>query len=230
MSVRENSYATACLSETVEFVRGSLQASAAIFVWVGRDGSFEPARLDGVRADLLPEYFGGMHVYDPLNIYEIVRRGERAVLLENERKRNPTDHNRIYSDFLKRHNILDEVDFVFRQSSEPIGVLAALRCCGDPPFDHQHFQWNALHRFLEFTIGQHPRARRRRVERALATGHLLTPREVEVMGLLQVGASNSQIADALGIRIATVKTYVINILDKLGVDSRTAAVSYVHGL
>jgi two-component system, NarL family, response regulator len=51
----------------------------------------------------------------------------------------------------------------------------------------------------------------------------LSPRELEVLRLLADGRSNKRIADALGLREATVRTHVSHILSKLGVDDRTQA-------
>lgn len=51
----------------------------------------------------------------------------------------------------------------------------------------------------------------------------LSPRELEVLSLLVEGLSNQQIADRLIISLATAKTHVRNILNKLAVDDRTQA-------
>lgn len=52
----------------------------------------------------------------------------------------------------------------------------------------------------------------------------LSAREVELLTLLETGASNREIASTLFISLATVKTHLIHIYRKLGVDNRTAAV------
>jgi DNA-binding NarL/FixJ family response regulator len=49
---------------------------------------------------------------------------------------------------------------------------------------------------------------------------LLTPREAEVLELLQDGATNAQIAHQLSIGIETVRTHARNIYRKLGIASR----------
>jgi NarL family two-component system response regulator LiaR len=49
---------------------------------------------------------------------------------------------------------------------------------------------------------------------------LLTPREAEVLELLQDGATNAQIAHQLSIGIETVRTHARNIYRKLGIGSR----------
>lgn len=54
----------------------------------------------------------------------------------------------------------------------------------------------------------------------------LTPREIEVLTLLAHGSSTSQIAEQLFVSPRTAATHINNILGKLGVNSRTAAVAY----
>lgn len=54
---------------------------------------------------------------------------------------------------------------------------------------------------------------------------LLTPREREVLQLLREGKSNLEIGHDLSIGVRTVQTHVANILRKLQVNSRTAAVA-----
>jgi DNA-binding NarL/FixJ family response regulator len=67
----------------------------------------------------------------------------------------------------------------------------------------------------------------RRSEARLGNGVLvepLTAREIEVLGLVQQGLSNRQVAEELFISRGTVKRHVENITAKLGVSDRTQAV------
>jgi two-component system, NarL family, nitrate/nitrite response regulator NarL len=57
----------------------------------------------------------------------------------------------------------------------------------------------------------------------------LTGREVEVVGLIDDGLSNKQIARRLCIEVPTVKNHVHSILDKLGASSRGEAAARVRG-
>jgi DNA-binding NarL/FixJ family response regulator len=88
-----------------------------------------------------------------------------------------------------------------------------------------------------------PSITRRLVERfaplpAMATGaparslSALTPRELEVLGLVARGMSNAELAAALTLSEATVKTHVARILTKLGLRDRVQAVvlAYETGL
>ncbi len=58
-----------------------------------------------------------------------------------------------------------------------------------------------------------------------APGLDLTEREREVLAAMVDGLSNTQIAVRLGVSASTIKSHVSNILSKLGVASRTEAVS-----
>ncbi len=53
----------------------------------------------------------------------------------------------------------------------------------------------------------------------------LSSREIEVLQLVSTGNSNREIGKALHISTATVKTHLIHIFDKLGVNDRTSAVT-----
>ena len=60
----------------------------------------------------------------------------------------------------------------------------------------------------------------------------LSPREAEVLRLVASGATNRQAAHALFVSEATVKTHLLHLYEKLGVNDRAAAVSeaYKRGL
>jgi DNA-binding NarL/FixJ family response regulator len=60
----------------------------------------------------------------------------------------------------------------------------------------------------------------------------LTPRKAEVLKLIAAGLSNAEIAAALVVSNATVKTHVNHILSKTGARDRAQAVRYAdqHGI
>lgn len=58
----------------------------------------------------------------------------------------------------------------------------------------------------------------------------LTPREREVLSLIALGLSNSEIAERLTLELGTVKNHVHHILEKLNVSSRQDAAAYLAAL
>lgn len=54
----------------------------------------------------------------------------------------------------------------------------------------------------------------------------LTPREVEVLGLMAAGLSNKEMAERLFVSENTIKTHCSRIFDKLGAGRRTQAVQF----
>ena len=59
---------------------------------------------------------------------------------------------------------------------------------------------------------------------------LLSARELEVLGVLAEGLTNQQAADRLHVSLATIKTHVNHIYDKLGARKRTAAIARAREL
>ena len=74
--------------------------------------------------------------------------------------------------------------------------------------------------------------RRERERSAQAAIDRLTPRECEVLAALADGLSDKEIGERLGIARETVRTHLVKLLAKLGVDSRLQAVVVAlrHGL
>lgn len=69
-----------------------------------------------------------------------------------------------------------------------------------------------------------PMVASRLLSRMQAPAVALSPRELEILGRVAQGESNRQIARGSSISEATVKSHLVHIYDKLGVDSRTRAV------
>ncbi len=70
-----------------------------------------------------------------------------------------------------------------------------------------------------------PSVARRLVAQVRQADQRLTPRELEVLAEVARGGSNAQIGAALFITEATVKTHLLRVFAKLGVDDRTRAVT-----
>lgn len=70
-----------------------------------------------------------------------------------------------------------------------------------------------------------PSIAQRLVRRTLRPDTTLSPRELEVLSLVAEGLTNQQVGERLFLSQATVKSHLVHVFGKLGVDSRTAAVA-----
>lgn len=61
---------------------------------------------------------------------------------------------------------------------------------------------------------------------ALELAHHLTPREDDVLRRIVRGEPTSHMADQMGVSVSTVRSHVQNVLGKLGVNSRLAAIAF----
>ncbi|EXF25756.1 LuxR family transcriptional regulator [Nesterenkonia sp. AN1] len=69
-----------------------------------------------------------------------------------------------------------------------------------------------------------PSVTARMMKRIASPSTALTPREIEILQQLATGATNRDLARVLFISEATVKTHLVHIYEKLGVENRTQAV------
>lgn len=67
-------------------------------------------------------------------------------------------------------------------------------------------------------------------DRVLKPRQALSGREIEILKELETGATNKQLATKLFISEATVKTHLVHIYSKLGVDNRTAAITQARSM
>lgn len=160
---------------------------------------------------------------DPMHIENLAAQSSEIAFLGQADCANRQD----FSHYLESYGLGDEVDLVFKHEGAIIGGLALFRPTSGRAFHTEAYGWESMRRYFETTLRYHSRVRSRAAEAKLNKMYGLSHREREVLDHLVTGASNIDIAEAMGISLATVKTHVVNIFDKLGAESRTAAVAVV---
>jgi DNA-binding CsgD family transcriptional regulator len=128
----------------------------------------------------------------------------------------------VHGRFLAGHGLDDEVALYVRASGAIVGGIALMRKAGAPHFTSRDFM---LLRRLQ-PLFQHVYVEAREPAHGSAGPEelimsSLTPREAEVAQLVGTGSTNAEIAQALYMSLATVKTHLTQIYAKLGVRNRT---------
>ena len=212
----------------MEFASRAFRASSLVFYWVSDTAEMLDVQARGVPDDFLDRYRTGMNRFDPLLVRRLAEAKRRIAWLREEAP--PVPDAPAYIEFLGTYDIIDNLEFVFWDDDGPFAGLGVLRNRWDPPLDSITMDLDAIHEYLEFNMLMHPRQREARLRATLVRRFRLTQREIEAVSLLCAGASNDEIAETMGVRLATVKTHIVNIFDKLGVGNRASVVGLTLSL
>jgi DNA-binding CsgD family transcriptional regulator len=202
------------------FAREALSASRSAFYRVDEDLSLTGFLLAGVPADFFRQYVAGMCDCDPLHARHA--RGRPVARLGDEFVRPASAEVATFQSFCAQFGIAESIEFFFRRNGR---VFAGLNLAWD---DARLIPENVIglaekmHDYIEFNllsqIGAEPAKHR-------GLRYALTPREREVLDLLCCGRTNRDISECLDVSLATVKTHLAHIFEKLGVETRAAAVA-----
>ncbi|WP_336980877.1 helix-turn-helix transcriptional regulator [Altererythrobacter fulvus] len=214
------------ITETLEFLRQTFSVRAVMFYWIEPELDTVNDALLGLPEGLAEHYRREMRPYDPLLASRLVEGGKSIAELHSEAKAIPAQDRRRYLSFLGEYNVTGNLEFVFwsgeGQERRAFGGASLLGLEGDPPFTGDFRMIDAIYRYVAFNLQSHERVRTEKRGRMLRERVGLTARECAVCEYVSVGASNQDIADCLGLTLSTVKTYMRQIFDKVGVDTRTA--------
>jgi DNA-binding CsgD family transcriptional regulator len=146
---------------------------------------------------------------------------------------------RMYSDFfsVRGFHALE----LYQHVARPLGVEDMIRLWLDPSvsdrarleFDRAQRDFTERDRAVLDLVRPHlEQFRRRATHRRAASGAAsgLTPREREILGLVEEGRTNIEIARLLWISPGTVRKHLENAYEKLDVHTRTAAVAVLRAL
>jgi DNA-binding CsgD family transcriptional regulator len=125
--------------------------------------------------------------------------------------------NAWYATVMRKHGVEHEMKLWLPAPPDIVRGFFFVRLAGRRDFEERH-------RTVLTVLRPHLEAIRERWERRRRPPGL-SDREAEIVHLLRDGLTNQEIADRLVISTGTVRTHLENIFGKLGVHSRTAAVT-----
>lgn len=228
--VRPDRQSTEMVDHLLDFASSATNARSAVFFWVGPQCEILAPQCLNIHEDALGIYAECVGQQDPLHVSRLRERQSQVAVLSHHQRQHSVNLDYEYKTHLASIHVGDEVVLVFWRDQEPFACLSILRTPRQQPFSLDGFDWSSLRRFVEASLNFHWRVRSMNVENLLTHKFGLKPRELEVVRYVLFGKSNCQIAEILGIGIPTVKSHIVNILDKTGVDSRLGIACFVHGL
>jgi DNA-binding CsgD family transcriptional regulator len=214
------------IDSTFQLLGNTLGATRLVFYSVDREQNlydFVPSR---VPADFIRSYVREMYAVDPLHVRRIKSPDERVMRMNEACAHAPPSEVNEYRGFLGRYDVAETIDLIFRRDEEVKAGLSVMWTSSDRRPTQAHFSLaDDLHRYIEFNLMDHiAPAKPDHGQRAMRLFHL-TKREADVARLLCCGRTNADIAVCLGIGLSTVKTHVIHIFEKTGVENRSGLVA-----
>ena len=167
------------------------------------------------------------HAHEHPSLNHLIETGDtRAVKTSDFISQAEFRRRGIYRHFYRKLRVRYQLTFGFKTDTGALGVVAVSRW--DRDFSEQ--ERAVLTLFRPHFVQAYHRAATRPQQNGLTNGngngahHLnLSAREREVLHWLADGKTNADIACILGVSLATVKTHVGRVLEKLQVETRTAA-------
>ena len=230
MQLLDDEYSQRLIDDTLQFGRQISGAVGSLFFWLEQDLEF--TRADGLNVpdNFVHRYLMDMRPVDPLNTPSLSERNARVAMLHTDSAigTEPWD---TYVQYLADYGIGDELNMLFWSGQKPVAGLAVYRPIRSTPFADEMLNWESIQAHFEHSLQMHSRLRADKVRSLLSERYNLQPREIELTSILMRGASNAEIAQQMGIAIPTVKSHIVNILDKMGLHGRgeiSACVSFLQ--
>lgn len=219
------------VDQTFHLLGGTLGASRMAFYSVDEADNLYNFVCRRMPSEFLKAYIREMHAYDPLHVRHAARKPDTVVRMDYADRYAPPNSVGKYRDFLGAFEVRNTIDLLFRRDEKIYAGISVMwtRDDDDPSADIFDLA-EKLHGYIDYNLrGQFRESKPDARRTAMATLHL-TPREAEVAELLCCGRTNADIADFLQIGVSTVKTHLIHIFDKTGVENRSGFVSRVMHL
>ncbi len=214
------------IDATFRLLSGALGASRLVFYSVDDNNNLHNFVCSRVPSDFLKLYIREMHAHDPLHVRQIKHEQSPVLKMNDAGRYAPESEVALYRQFLDVFQVSDTIELIFQRDSQIYAGICVMWTADDTmPSEAQFHLADTLHPYISVNLKEVlPRSRAGEVKKANALLHL-TQREAEVARLLCCGRTNADIAQCLGIGLATVKTHLIHIFDKAGVDNRAGLVS-----
>ncbi|GIQ74062.1 response regulator transcription factor [Bradyrhizobium sp. ma5] len=206
-------------TQAIQFARGILEGSATAFYEV--DGNLTLNRFvlsSNVPPSFHDQYLAGMNRLDPLHPRSASNRP--IARLSVALNQCASQEAATYRAFAGQCGVADMIEFFFRRNDRIVAGMSVLWAPGCAIPDGSMHIAEKIHDYLEFNLTSRLSSNADEPAR-----YGLTSREMEVVELLCCGRTNREIGECLSIGLATVKTHLIHIFEKLGVETRSAVVA-----
>ena len=204
-------------SAAIHFAQDILEASATAFYEIDKDHNLRRFQLSSIPEPFHRQYVEGMSCFDPQ--HPRYAAGLDVARLSDASEESQARETAMFRVFARQCGIADMVNFFFRRDERIVSGMSVAWGPESTIPDGAMAIARKIHRYLEFNLVGHS------LRHDCGQRYGLTSREMDVVRLLCSGQTNREISECLKIGQATVKTHLIHIFDKLGVETRSAVVA-----
>jgi len=159
-------------------------------------------------------YLNDMCQYDPINVLNQPKNQSSIIQLKHQDIPEPYYH------FLKDNHVLDNIELVFKPDQRSYVGISLIRSDNEQVFNTQEIQIiKSCYDLAQYNTKQ-PLNTDAKFELSEEITQLLTRSERQVLNLILTSKKNQEIADALFVSLATVKTHIHHIFQKTMVKSK----------
>ncbi|RRV10499.1 LuxR family transcriptional regulator [Pseudomonas sp. v388] len=213
--------------KTVSFLKHSTGSSAVVFTWWEDHSEFPPTIQLGGDSRKIREYYCDYQRSDPMRAERLAALGKTFETLSEASEQHDEELLEQYQPHLHKYGVIEEIDFIFWAGGKAV-ASAALVQTQDTSTSLGIIALKEMQGYLQYGFSLLPAVKMRDREQRLRDRYKLTPKEIAVAELLVLGESNKSIASLMDVELATVKTHLIHLFQKLEVQSRSKAVSLLN--
>jgi DNA-binding CsgD family transcriptional regulator len=206
----------------VHFAQNIFDATATAFYEIDEKHDLRRFYLSGIPEPFHRRYLEGMGRLDPQHPRHAADLD--VARLSEAHGAGQARETALFRSFARQCGIVDMINFFFRHDDEIVAGMTVAWGPGVKIPEDAMATAQKIHRYLEFNLVGRP------LLRDNGRQYGLTSRETDVVQLLCRGQTNREISERLEISQATVKTHLIHIFEKLGVDTRSAVVALMARL
>lgn len=213
-------------AHTASFASQALGAEWSCFYYIDARGepcAFQPYRTPWALRESYIKHDMGRR--DPLHPGALIAQNLSFVSVFDRRLRCTGEARRDYWNFLAAFGAQDSAEMVFRVGGRAVAGMSLL-WVGRAGLRADRSLGEVVQSYIELNLAAHyaalPAEEFPETETALELS--LTERELDIVRLVCDGLTNARIAQCLNIRLATVKTHLLHVFEKLGVRTRAELV------
>lgn len=218
-----NQFPSLFQAKSLELINDLIPVSGSVFFLVQPDMKHQGTYLSNAPSDIEKAYNSTYFAIDPLHPSLFKHSSERIVTLSAQISTERLMNHRYYLEFMQKYQHRYVLDMFFRNSrNEIIAVISLLRTQFQNDFTQQEIKlMHSVHSFMEYSLNSVYLPKRDQERTNLQARYSLTDRELDVLEMLILGASNKEIAKHIEMGLATLKTHLNHIFKKTAVQSRT---------